>query len=162
MWLSLLSRSCAIEYDLNVLRRKRACCPSLSSSEEYIKSARVLICHHCRNHQALFQELQAILSPPVQPYAPVRGRSNIVMFVGLQGAGKTTTCTKYANYWKKKGEIRVTNTTDRRVQLCTYDCLMCMRAGWSVALICCDTFRAGAFDQLKQNAARIKVPFYGR
>ena len=27
--------------------------------------------------------------------------------------------------------------------------------------MCADTFRAGAFDQLKQNATRIKVPFYG-
>ena len=28
-------------------------------------------------------------------------------------------------------------------------------------MVCADTFRAGAFDQLKQNATRIKVPFYG-
>ena len=28
-------------------------------------------------------------------------------------------------------------------------------------MICADTFRAGAFDQLKQNAAKIKAPFYG-
>jgi len=26
------------------------------------------------------------------------------MFVGLQGAGKTTTCTKYAYYWQRKGK----------------------------------------------------------
>lgn len=31
-----------------------------------------------------------------------------------------------------------------------------------MGIICADTFRAGAFDQLKQNAAKIKVPFYGR
>lgn len=57
------------------------------------------------------------------------------MFVGLQGSGKTTTCSKVAYYYKKKG--------------------------WKVAMVCADTFRAGAFDQLKQNAAKIKVPFYG-
>ena len=28
-------------------------------------------------------------------------------------------------------------------------------------MVCADTFRAGAFDQLKQNAIKIKVPFYG-
>ena len=28
-------------------------------------------------------------------------------------------------------------------------------------MVCADTFRAGAFDQLKQNAAKIRVPFYG-
>ncbi|RXH89974.1 hypothetical protein DVH24_032331 [Malus domestica] len=61
--------------------------------------------------------------------------SQVVMFVGLQGSGKTTTCTKYAYYHKNKG--------------------------WKPALVCADTFRAGAFDQLKQNAAKAKVPFYG-
>jgi signal recognition particle subunit SRP54 len=65
----------------------------------------------------------------------VRGKSQVVMFVGLQGAGKTTTCTKYAfNYLKK---------------------------GWRVGLVCADTFRAGAFEQLKQNAAKVKCPFFG-
>jgi signal recognition particle subunit SRP54 len=68
-------------------------------------------------------------------FVPKKGKANIVMFVGLQGSGKTTTCAKYAYYYKKKG--------------------------WRVALVCADTFRAGAFDQLKQNAARIQVPFYG-
>jgi signal recognition particle subunit SRP54 len=28
-------------------------------------------------------------------------------------------------------------------------------------LVCADTFRAGAFDQLKQNATKAKIPFYG-
>jgi len=28
--------------------------------------------------------------------------------------------------------------------------------------VCADTFRAGAFDQLKQNATKAKIPFYGR
>jgi len=30
-----------------------------------------------------------------------------------------------------------------------------------VALVCADTFRAGAYDQLKQNALKAKIPFYG-
>jgi signal recognition particle subunit SRP54 len=33
--------------------------------------------------------------------------------------------------------------------------------GWKACLICADTFRAGAFDQLKQNATKVKIPFYG-
>lgn len=57
------------------------------------------------------------------------------MFVGLQGSGKTTTCTKYALYWQKKG--------------------------WKTGMVCADTFRAGAFDQLKQNSTKVRVPFYG-
>ena len=68
--------------------------------------------------------------------APLKkGKPTVVMFVGLQGCGKTTTCTKYA-YWHKK-------------------------KGWKPALVCADTFRAGAFDQLKQNATKAQIPFYG-
>ncbi|KAE8779153.1 Signal recognition particle 54 kDa protein 2 [Hordeum vulgare] len=33
--------------------------------------------------------------------------------------------------------------------------------GFKSALVCADTLRAGAFDQLKQNATKIMVPFYG-
>ena len=35
------------------------------------------------------------------------------------------------------------------------------RKGFKPALICADTFRAGAFDQLKQNATKAKIPFFG-
>lgn len=58
------------------------------------------------------------------------------MHAQISGSGKTTTCTKYAYYHQKKG--------------------------WKPALVCADTFRAGAFDQLKQNATKAKIPFYGR
>lgn len=64
-----------------------------------------------------------------------KGKPAVVMFVGLQGSGKTTTCTKFAWWHKKKG--------------------------WKPALVCADTFRAGAFDQLKQNATKAQIPFYG-
>lgn len=84
---------------------------------------------------ALYEELTSIMLPKKTAWKPQRNRSNVVMFVGLQGAGKTTTCTKYAQYWKNRG--------------------------YRVAMVCCDTYRAGAFDQLKQNAAKIRVPFYG-
>ena len=53
----------------------------------------------------------------------------------MQGNGKTTTCMKYAYYYKKKG--------------------------YKPAMVCADTFRAGAYDQLKQNSTRVGVPFYG-
>jgi signal recognition particle subunit SRP54 len=80
-------------------------------------------------------ELTNMLSSKNKAPEFVRGKQNVVMFVGLQGAGKTTTCTKYAYHYLKKG--------------------------WRVGLVCCDTFRAGAFEQLKQNAAKIKCPFFG-
>ncbi|KAJ6302996.1 hypothetical protein OIU77_016977 [Salix suchowensis] len=85
--------------------------------------------------QAIFNELCKILDPGKSSFTPKKGKPSVVMFVGLQGSGKTTTCTKYAYYYQKKG--------------------------WKPALVCADTFRAGAFDQLKQNATKAKIPFYG-
>jgi signal recognition particle subunit SRP54 len=66
----------------------------------------------------VIQELYGLLDCGKMPYIPTRGKTNVVMFVGLQGSGKTTSCTKYAYYYKRKG--------------------------FKVALVCADTFRAGA------------------
>ena len=52
--------------------------------------------------QAVFQELVKLVDPGIEPYKPKKGRANVIMFVGLQGSGKTTTCTKMAYYFKKK------------------------------------------------------------
>ena len=84
---------------------------------------------------AVVTELSKMLEAEKKPYQPKKGKSNIIMFVGLQGSGKTTTCTKFAYHYQKKG--------------------------WRTSLVCCDTFRAGAFDQLKQNATKVRIPFYG-
>jgi len=84
---------------------------------------------------AVFEELCEMLNPGKKPFAPKKGKSSVIMFVGLQGAGKTTSCTKYASHYKKQG--------------------------FKVALVCADTYRAGALDQLKQNAMKAKIPFYG-
>jgi len=85
--------------------------------------------------QAVFQELVKLVDPGVKPHTPKKGKANVIMFVGLQGSGKTTTCTKLAWYYQKKG--------------------------WKACLVCADTFRAGAYDQLKQNATKARIPFYG-
>ena len=84
---------------------------------------------------AVFNAIKRMLDPGVKPFVPKKGQTNVVMFVGLQGSGKTTSCTKYAAHFQKKGI--------------------------KTALVCADTFRAGAYDQLKQNAAKVKVKFYG-
>ncbi|KAK1269570.1 hypothetical protein QJS04_geneDACA017670 [Acorus gramineus] len=76
--------------------------------------------------QAVFNELCKMLDAGKPSYTPKKGKPS---------SGKTTTCTKYAHYYQKKG--------------------------WKPALVCADTFRAGAFDQLKQNATKAKIPFYG-
>ncbi|CAO3652965.1 unnamed protein product [Mucor fragilis] len=85
--------------------------------------------------KAVMDELYNLVDPEAEPYKPVKRRANVFMMVGLQGAGKTTTCTKIAAFYQRKG--------------------------WKVALVCADTFRAGAFDQLKQNATKAKIPYYG-
>lgn len=83
----------------------------------------------------VIKELYKLLDSGKEPYVPKKGKCNVIMFVGLQGSGKTTSCTKFAYYYKRKG--------------------------WKTCLVCADTFRAGAFDQLKQNATKAKIPFYG-
>lgn len=62
-------------------------------------------------------------------------KKQVIMMVGLYGQGKTTTCGKLAVYFKKKG----------------------LRP----ALIAGDVHRPAAYEQLKQIADQIKVPFYG-
>lgn len=85
--------------------------------------------------KVVFDELCALVDTDTEPYKPKKGKTNVIMFVGLQGAGKTTSCTKLAVYYQKRG--------------------------FKVGLVCADTFRAGAFDQLKQNATKARIPYYG-
>jgi len=85
--------------------------------------------------RAVVEELTAMVDPGVEPPKIQKGKPNVIMFVGLQGAGKTTTIAKFANHYLRKG----------------FKCCM----------VCADTFRAGAYDQLKQNATKLRCPFYG-
>ncbi len=62
------------------------------------------------------------------------GRPSVVMLVGLQGSGKTTTCAKLALYLKKKGH--------------------------NPLLVSVDVYRPAAIDQLRTLAEKISVPFY--
>ncbi|RKF55686.1 Signal recognition particle 54 kDa protein-like protein [Golovinomyces cichoracearum] len=85
--------------------------------------------------KTVFDELVRLVDPHAESFKPKKGKSNVIMFVGLQGAGKTTTCTKLARHYESRG--------------------------FKSCLVCADTFRAGAFDQLKQNATKAKIPYYG-
>ncbi|MHA1819386.1 MAG: signal recognition particle receptor subunit alpha [Promethearchaeota archaeon] len=70
---------------------------------------------------------------------PVRkikaGRLNIILMVGIQGSGKTTTVGKLANFYKNRG--------------------------FRVGVVCSDTWRPGAYEQLKQLLEPISVELYG-
>ncbi len=57
-----------------------------------------------------------------------------VLFIGLQGSGKTTSAAKLASYYKKRG--------------------------YNPALVCADTYRPGASEQLEQLGEGIGVPVF--
>ncbi|MCF2135733.1 MAG: signal recognition particle protein Srp54 [Candidatus Thorarchaeota archaeon] len=63
------------------------------------------------------------------------GKPNVIMLVGIQGSGKTTSIGKLARYYQKRG----------------------IKTG----VICADNFRPGAYNQLKQLAEKSNIPFYG-
>ncbi|TFY83717.1 hypothetical protein EWM64_g302 [Hericium alpestre] len=85
--------------------------------------------------KAIFDELVHLVDPGVEPYKPKKGHPNVIMAVGLQGNGKTTTCTKLAVHYQKRG--------------------------FKSCIVCADTFRAGAFDQTRQSATKAKVAYFG-
>ncbi|MCD6491764.1 MAG: signal recognition particle protein [Candidatus Korarchaeota archaeon] len=85
--------------------------------------------------QALYEELVSLMGKKSHRLNVRPGKQNIIMLVGLQGSGKTTTAAKLANYLKKRG--------------------------YKVILVCADTYRPGAYDQLKQLSEDIGVPFFG-
>lgn len=59
----------------------------------------------------------------------------VLMLVGIQGSGKTTSAGKLAYYYRK--------------------------LGYKTCLITTDTYRPAAYDQLKQIAEKLNAPFYG-
>jgi signal recognition particle subunit SRP54 len=65
----------------------------------------------------------------------VKLEPQVILMAGLQGSGKTTTTAKVARYFQKKG----------------------LKAG----VICADTFRPGAYDQLSTLCQKINVPCFG-
>lgn len=85
--------------------------------------------------KVVYEEITRLLGEKPVSLNIKPGKRNILMLVGIQGSGKTTTAAKLARYLQKRG--------------------------FKTALICADTFRAGALAQLSQLAAQINVPVYG-
>ena len=80
--------------------------------------------HRTADAEALLrQELVEILSPCQRPYLPGRHRLSVVLVVGVNGSGKTTSIAKLARYHQAQGQ--------------------------RVLLAAADTFRAAAIDQLR-------------
>ena len=85
--------------------------------------------------KVVYEELTRFLGEKTVPLKVNPGRRNVFMLVGIQGSGKTTTAAKLARYLQKRG--------------------------YRTALICADTYRPGAYAQLKQLANGMNVPVYG-
>nr|MDO8111200.1 signal recognition particle receptor subunit alpha [Candidatus Sigynarchaeota archaeon] len=83
----------------------------------------------------LHDQLTRFLGDTPAPIRIQKGKENIVLLVGIQGSGKTTTVGKLANYYKKHN--------------------------FKVGLVCTDTWRPGAYEQLKQLGEKVEVPVYG-
>ncbi len=82
--------------------------------------------------EALAEEIAEILEPHAEPLELGVEAPQVIMMVGVNGNGKTTTIGKLAHEWKNDGE---------RVMLCA-----------------ADTFRAAAVEQLQQWGERADVP----
>ncbi|PIO33614.1 hypothetical protein AB205_0198170 [Aquarana catesbeiana] len=84
---------------------------------------------------AVFKELVKLVDPGVKAWTPTKGKPNVIMFVGLQGSGKTTTCSK-------------TNTDKHIAFILLQLAYYYQRKGWKTCLICADTFRAGNYTEM--------------
>jgi fused signal recognition particle receptor len=85
------------------------------------------------SREALHAEIEGILgtAPEGKPSLPPTAGPYVILVVGVNGSGKTTTIAKLASRFKEAGD--------------------------SVLLVACDTFRAAAADQLDVWAARAGV-----
>jgi signal recognition particle subunit SRP54 len=85
--------------------------------------------------KVVYEELTRFLGEKSVSLKIEPGKRKILMLVGIQGSGKTTASGKLAKYFQKRG--------------------------LKTALVCTDTYRPGAYDQLKQLAGRANIPIYG-
>ncbi|ADC69697.1 GTP-binding signal recognition particle SRP54 G- domain protein [Methanocaldococcus sp. FS406-22] len=83
----------------------------------------------------VYEELVKLLGEEAKKLELNPKKQNIILLVGIQGSGKTTTAAKLARYIQKRG--------------------------LKPALIAADTYRPAAYEQLKQLAEKIHVPIYG-
>lgn len=80
----------------------------------------------------LSQEIAKILTPVAVPLDVLGKKPFVLLMVGVNGSGKTTTCAKLAQQWRE--------------------------VGLEVSMAACDTFRAAAVEQLRVWGDRLKIP----
>ncbi len=83
----------------------------------------------------LYEELVSLFGGESEPEWRPRKTPWVMMLVGVQGSGKTTTAGKLALYYGRRG--------------------------YKVGLVSTDTYRPGAYDQLKRLAEQAGAMFYG-
>ncbi|MHA2503028.1 MAG: signal recognition particle receptor subunit alpha [Candidatus Kariarchaeaceae archaeon] len=83
----------------------------------------------------IYEELARIMGWTSYPLQLEKNRVNILMTIGIQGSGKTTTIGKLSKLLKQDG--------------------------WNIGLVCTDTWRPGAYDQLSQLGSKVGVEVFG-
>ena len=83
----------------------------------------------------IYEELIAIMGVKSYGLNLTPDSFNIITLVGIQGSGKTTTVARIANYLKKEK--------------------------WKIGIICADTWRPGALEQLSQLGKQLGIDVYG-
>ena len=83
----------------------------------------------------VYEELAQLFGGDREPEVIPRRTPWIILLVGVQGSGKTTTAGKLARFYAKRG--------------------------YRVGLVAADTFRPGAYEQLKMLAEKSGALFYG-
>ncbi|MEN2999112.1 MAG: signal recognition particle protein Srp54 [Acidilobaceae archaeon] len=85
--------------------------------------------------KAVYEELSQLFGGDKEPGVEPRSRPWVILLVGVQGSGKTTTAGKLALFYARRG--------------------------YKVGLVSTDTYRPGAYQQLKTLAERAGAMFYG-
>ena len=82
----------------------------------------------------VYDELASLMGEETPLLEIPKGRTTVLLAIGIQGSGKTTTCAKLAYHF--------------------------LKGGYKVGLASTDTFRPAAQEQLRQLASEISCPFY--
>ncbi|MFH0848333.1 MAG: signal recognition particle protein Srp54 [archaeon] len=85
--------------------------------------------------KVLYEELTRFLGELPAKTDLGSNRTNVIMLVGIQGSGKTSGAVKLSRFYQKRG--------------------------LKVGLVCADTFRPGAYEQITQLANRVNIEVYG-